>query len=859
MKKVIIKYLKKIISNLAPYWLIKKWRARKGFINSSKIKSYGKYYSRYHKDEPIKENWILYESHTGIGMVCNPYAIFKAFMQNPDFSKYTHIWVIMDKGEMNLLKKEYAQYKNVIFVYYQSKAYAYFLAKSKYLINNTSFGFAFSKRSEQVFVNTWHSITVKTLGYDCPDGAIISANMIRNFLMSDYIILPNEFMTNIFDESFRLKNIFKGKYIQDGYPRNDLVLKTDKDYICDKLEKRGTHINSRKKTILYAPTWSGNSSKNPYIDMQKYTDFYEYLSKNINTDEYNILIKPHHVVYRHLSAEEKSSGLYVSYSIDTNELLSIVDILITDYSSIFFDYMVIDKPILFYIPDYKEYEEKRGIYFKLDELPGPCLFDLQSVANSINNIGECISCYADKRHEMKHWACPYDNGKVSEKIIDIVFHNNPKPYRIISPKQDGKKRILIYPGNLNVNGVTSAAISLLKRIDYTQYDVTAFFIKSIDANTKENFNKIPSEVRSIIRCGPPSMFKDQMNSYRLMLKNAFAIPDEEKELQNYIMRREYIRCLGNTDFDFVIDFSGYSALFPCLVTNQSTNALKLIWQHNDLLLDFSNIQKRQLNSNPFSLDGLLSIYERFDKIVSASEAIFETNRNNLSNENTYDKFTYSTNLIDERRIADSSNSVTYCTLNGENFIKLTLNVAQSGVESCKLIPVFSKKESTKVFCTVGRCMPEKNHENLIRGVKLLRDEGKDICLYIVGDGHLRPQLEFLIEELDLRKYVIITGFLSNPFVILKESDCFIFPSEYEAQGLAVLEARMIGLPIIVNNYSAVNSVLLDDKQYIMEDSSVMSICKAMTAYIDGKIKSDYVFDLEGYNRTAYSEFERLFK
>lgn len=832
-------------------------KAREKFLNSKKTKSYGKHYSRYHYEEPIEESWILYEAHNGVGMVCNPYAIFKAFIQSPDFGSYVHIWVIKDQEEMDLLKEEYAQYSNVIFVNYQSKAYSYFLAKSKYLINNTSFGFAFSKREGQILVNTWHSITVKTLGYDCPDGARVSANMIRNFLMSDYIILPEKFMTDIFDDSFRLKNIYTGKYIQDGYPRNDLVVKTDKDYICDKLEKRGSHIDKNKKTILYAPTWSGNAANNPYIDMSKYTDLYEYLKAHIDTDKYNILIKPHHVVYRNLSEEDRSSGIYVSYSIDTNELLSVVDILITDYSSIFFDYMVADKPILFYIPDYKEYEETRGIYFKLNELPGPCLYDLKGVADSINDIDSCINAYADKRREMMDWACPYDDGAVSEKIIDIVFHNNTAPYRIIEPKNEGKKRILIYPGSLRVNGVTSAALSLLNRIDYSKYDVTAYFIKNNDANSRNNFNKLPKEVRSIIRCNPPSLCEEQMASYKLMLKNAFNVPDEEKELQAYILKKEYVRCLGNTDFDIVIDFSGYSALFPCLVANQCKDALKMIWQHNDMLVDFSNKQKRKLNGSSFSLEGLLSVYEHFDKIVSASKAVFEENRKNLSNERTYDRFTYSANIIDEKRISDLTKETLYC-ISGENkYIRVPSKVSENGVESCKLIPVLKTTESTVVFCTMGRCMPEKNHENIIRAVKSLRDEGRDVCLYIIGDGHLRSKLESLIDELDLRKYVIITGFLNNPFAVMKECDCFVFPSEYEAQGLAVLEARMVKLPIILNNYPAVGSVLLDDQQYIMDNPSVASICKAMKEYLNGNIKADYEFNLADYNKMAYSEFETL--
>ena len=89
-----------------------------------------------------------------------------------------------------------------------------------------------------------------------------------------------------------------------------------------------------------------------------------------------------------MSEEQLNSCNFVSYHIDANELLSVADIVITDYSSIYFDYLVANKPILFYIPDFDEYSQKRGIYFKIEELPGPCAKDLSELSSYINNIDE---------------------------------------------------------------------------------------------------------------------------------------------------------------------------------------------------------------------------------------------------------------------------------------------------------------------------------------------------------------------------------------------------------------------------------------------------------------------------------------
>ena len=119
---------------------------------------------------------------------------------------------------------------------------------------------------------------------------------------------------------------------------------------------------------------------------------------------------------------------------------------------------------------------------------------------------------------------------------------------------------------------------------------------------------------------------------------------------------------------------------------------------------------------------------------------------------------------------------------------------------------------------------------------------------------MREELESLAEDLHIMDKLVITGFITNPFAVLKECDCFVFPSSYEAQGLAVLEARIVNLPIVVSDYPAVKSVMLGDKQYIMEGTDEDAVYQGMRAYLKGEVPSDYRFDVEEYNRKAYKEF-----
>lgn len=419
-------------------------------------------YSRYYRRYRLKEHLVFYEAHNGAGMVCNPYALFLAFMRRPDFKNYVHVWTVEDPEEIRRLQAEYASYPNVRFVLKNSKQYLRVVTQAKYLINNTSFASYFSKKPGQVFVDTWHSITVKKLGFDVPDGKVSSGNMLRNLLMADYILSANRFTTKVFRESYKLDGLYEGTIIETGHPRNDLVVGSERAAVIEKLAARGVTVDPAKKIILYAPTWRGTSYSNPTVDIENYASFVETVSSRIDSAQYQILVKPHQVVYKKLSEEEKRSGKYVPRSIDANELLSIVDVLVSDYSSIYFDFMLTERPILFYIPDLERYNEYRGLYFSVDELPGPATDQAEQIAEWINEIDTVRENYRACYQKTKAWACEYDDGHAAERVLETVF-DGISHGDILADFQTPKKKVLFYAGALDVNGVTTSALSLLQK------------------------------------------------------------------------------------------------------------------------------------------------------------------------------------------------------------------------------------------------------------------------------------------------------------------------------------------------------------------------------------------------------------
>jgi CDP-glycerol glycerophosphotransferase len=128
-------------------------------------------------------------------------------------------------------------------------------------------------------------------------------------------------------------------------------------------------------------------------------------------------------------------------------------------------------------------------------------------------------------------------------------------------------------------------------------------------------------------------------------------------------------------------------------------------------------------------------------------------------------------------------------------------------------------------------------------------------LTILGDGPLRDDLEFLIEELALTSNVFLAGLRINPFPALQRSDCFVFSSDYEGQGLVVLEALILGKPVISTDVVGPRSVLENGHGMLVENS-VQGLVDGMRDFLGGRIDPS-AFDYDAYQREAIHKFERV--
>jgi len=798
-------------------------------------------YTRYYKKKNIMDNVVFYESYHGKSMTDNPFAIFDYLISNPKYSRLVHVWALVNLDDKNAQK--YKHLKNVKFVKLHSRDYLKYLASAKYLINNTTFPPYFQKKEGQIYINTWHGTPLKTLGKDMKGEIGQHKNILRNLLHCDYLVNPNKYTADIIIDSHDLRGIYNGYVVDTGYPRIDTILKTDiasaKKKVSEIIE-----VDPRKKFILYAPTWRGEVGKvvNP---KEEIVSIIEKLHERIPEDA-ELLLKVHTLVYQYIKDDDRLKRICVPDWYDTNELLAAVDVLITDYSSIFFDFLVTKRPIIYFVYDRDTYETKRGLYLNIDDLPGTVCYNIDEVIHALENIERFHFEQKDKYESFYQKYCYNDDGANTEKLVRIVFENerNPLVYKVSDHGK--KKNILFYCGGFFNNGITTSAINLLDNLDYSKFNAVVIDKEKYDESCKGNFLKINPNAKILFRTGTFNTtlleLLRHMLVLRLGLKNAFI-----RKLMPYeVYKREISRLLGNAHIDIAVDFSGYVPLWSLLISSGDFER-KVIFQHSDMWEEYNKKINGQFKHR-LNLNVVFPLYKKFDKIISVSRHTLESNLKNIVYMEP-SKSSYVHNSLNYELILNKSKTGdTVFIYDKEYFISRWSenygSLSISGIE----IP---RAENIN-FVTMGRLSPEKDHKKLIRAFSRVSQMFENTRLYVVGDGVLKKDLQALIDKLDLSQKVILTGQLSNPFYLINKCDCFILSSNHEGQPLSLLEMMVLHKPIISTDIPGARSVLEDGYGELVENSED-GLFTGMINFIQNGLtykKFDYI----GYNKYAMKMF-----
>lgn len=381
-------------------------------------------YTYYYLFYKVDDKTIFFESFGGASASCSPKAIYNYLIENKDYKDYKFIWAFKNPKKDHLIKRN----KNLTIVKSKSKDYYKYLSKSKYWIVNSLLDLSVIKKKNQIYVQCWHGTPLKKLRCDITvTGSVLNTKeevIKRNNLdvaKIDYFISPSKYSTEKFTSAFNLKKLNKENIIiEKGYPRNDKLINYTQNDINDIKEK--LNIKTNKKIILYAPTFRDDEHKSGLGYTYKLNIDFDKLKKELGKD-YVILFRAHYFIANSFDFNKYKDFVYnVSDYDDINDLYIISDLLITDYSSVFFDYAILKRPILFYMYDYKNYKTKlRDFYLDLKELPGPIIEKQEDLVKDIKQIDKVFNKYKEYYQTFNKKFNPYEDGKSSIRVVKEII------------------------------------------------------------------------------------------------------------------------------------------------------------------------------------------------------------------------------------------------------------------------------------------------------------------------------------------------------------------------------------------------------------------------------------------------------
>ncbi len=302
----------------------------------------------------------------------------------------------------------------------------------KYLITESYFPYQWIKKPGQVLIDIWHGTPLKCLGL-LKNGPKSHKNSIqqKNFLYTDYFLYPNDYTRTVMHDSYKISTLMPGQALMLGYPRTAGLLKVTEER---KKEILAQIAPNGEKVYAYMPTFRGYLTDEETVAREAV--FLEYVDSQLRDDQI-LYVNLHH----HVSAGLDYSGFthikQFPALIDSYELLTVTECLISDYSSVFFDYEILGKQIILYIEDYDTYLEHQGLNMDIRDLP----FDLAQTKEQVVEMLNRGKDYDDT--EFRASMCAYDSALNPEKLCQL-FAGDETGLTIKPEPKNAKKKVLLY-------------------------------------------------------------------------------------------------------------------------------------------------------------------------------------------------------------------------------------------------------------------------------------------------------------------------------------------------------------------------------------------------------------------------------
>lgn len=778
------------------------------------------WYLFFYEKDVLKSAWILIDSKNGKDLGSNMLRIAEVLANDFAYKRYRlFISCSRDKrADIRAMMERYGLGRARL-IRENGFRYARVAALARYLFTDTSFPLWFAKKDGQIITNTWHGTPLKMMGKDEKDRAFDMGNVQKSHLMADYLIYPSVYMKERMASAYFLDDLYKGKILYAGYPRNAVFSEPERGKML-----RGDLGLESKKLYSYMPTWRGALR---HIDIQENTDrvvgFLADLDKGLAEDEI-LFVRLHPFIGDTVSFSGYSHIRPFPGGYDPYDILNMCDCLVTDYSSVLFDYADTGRKVILFVYDKEAYMEERGMYVPIDTFPFPQVRQVDALLAELRTPKQYDDCAFRERF------CPYDRKGVARDICRHIIQGE-NVFEEYEAEKNGRENVLIYSGSLKRNGMTTALLDLFKKIDLDKRNYYVTFRSQDLKEEPERVGLLPEDVGFYPIASTRNESLGEGIAAYLYYKKDVAAPLIMRKLDRYY-RRLYRSSFGFSDFSCVIQYAGYGKGIINLFYQAPCR--RVIFVHNDM------VRELETKDNQHRLT-LQRAYGGFERVAPVTEDICPPTRElggtgaRIQVVNNCHDYEGIHERADRELIFDED---TECTVSRERLREIL-------------------DGSGKRFITIGRFSPEKGHGMLLEAFERYHEKEPESFLIIIGGyGELYAQTLSQAKALACGSHVVVIRSISNPMPILKKCDLFVLSSFYEGLPLVLSEADMLGIPAIATDIPGPRCFMKRYGGYLVPPD-VDGILDGFLAFDRGEVKVMGV-DHEAWDRTAVQQFEALF-
>lgn len=765
---------------------------------------------------PIAENVVLYESFHGSKVACNPYALcLELVRQAPELQ---HVWAVQEGAH---IPPELVEHPSVSFVRINSQGYRRHLATAKYLINNTSFPRYFIRRRGQRYLNTWHGVPWKKLGRDVSGDPFAFDNIARNFLQATHIALSDEHTKSVLLRSQDVKDLVTASVVISGQPRVDRTVNLSEELRRSIRARMG--VKPGERLVAYLPTWRGA------VDMveEAVGPFLAAVRAMAEADRVRVAVRVHHFISSALRARGAPENvIIVPDDIDTNDLLGATDLLVSDYSSVLFDYAPLQRPIVKYLYDWEEYSEERGLYFPSADVPGrDCLRE--------TDLSRVVQEELERSGSVDWTSCataPYwsrDDGGASARVIASFLDDRAE----VVEEQFMDGIIALATASLNPNGITRSLRNLIGAVPELAERSRIVIPRGALANlaNRDVADELHERSSFTLTTQRVVATRRENQAWRQLRTSRSQLSPGHVEVLRSRMQRERRRTFGSVTFSAAIDFDGYGLYQTALTGLGFPEQTRSVYV---LHMEFEG--ERRLKY-PY-LRATAKLLDQFDVLASVSESAMIANRDGLSRAFGVppEKHAAMPNTIDIGAIRDQ---------------------AEEPLET-DLETWFSRPGAHVVVA--GRLSPEKNQGALLDAMALLTAEelaGLRVCF--LGDGPRMAELVRQASRLGLSDRVLFAGHRNNPYPAIRRADALFVTSLHEGQALVLMEAMTLGTPVVSTDITGPSSVLDGGRLGVLVPPTPVGLKAGLLRARAGDLLSPDEFDPDAYQRDAARAFAEV--